>query len=142
MDPSITLRPARRRAACAQEATTEYFASVQAVGSNIFKNRDTLSIAFRAADATTTNLFLLDAYERFEAWDGVKLKLRTQLGYRTFDSGGDERFAIPSVNATYQLNDVTDFEVELGARLAKRSTPTFDETSREYYVTAGVNWRF
>lgn len=126
----------------AQAATTEYFASVQAVGSNVLKDRDTLSIALRAAHATTSDLVLLDAYERFEAWDGVRFKLRTQVGYRQFTAGGDELFAVPSVNATYKMNEDTDFELELGARYSTRTTPAFSEESNEFYVTAGVNRRF
>ncbi len=130
-------------AAAAQPSTgTEFYGSVQLVGSNVLRNRDTLSLSLRFADAATSDLVLLDVYERFDTANGFRLKPRVQVGYRAFEAGGDELFAVPSVNMTYKHSDSVDFELEVGGRISSLSTPAFGEEANEVYITAGINRQF
>lgn len=127
----------------AQPATgTELYGSVQLVGNNVLRDQDTLSVSMRYADAATSKLVLLDGYERFETGNGLRLKPRIRLGYRDFDAGGHELFALPSFNASYDLNDQVDVEFELGGRLSNLKAPTYTEESNELYITLGINKEF
>jgi len=121
---------------------TEYFGSLQFVGTNIFSERDTVSVAFRYADASTSNLLLLDAYRRSNAGEKMRWKPRLQVGHRQFTDGSSETFAVPSVNMTYKMNDRTDFELEVGGRFSSRDAASFSEESNELFVTAGFNRQF
>jgi len=121
---------------------TEFYGSVQFVGNNVFANRDTISVALRFADTATSDLILLDAYDRFQFKTGLRLKPRLRVGYRELASGGQELFAVSTLNATYKLNDQTDFEIEIGSRVSNLSTPSFAEESNELFLTLGVNRQF
>lgn len=121
---------------------TEYFSSLQFVGTGVFSERDTVSVAFRFADASTSDLFLVDTYRRSNAGGSTRWKPRLQVGYRQFDDGSTETFAVPSINMTYKASERTDFELELGARFSNRDAPSFSEEANEFFVTAGVNRSF
>lgn len=127
----------------AQPATgTEVYGSVQLVGNNVLLDQDTLSLSLRVADAATSKLVLFDGYDRFDTDLGFRLKPRIRIGYRDFDAGGHELFALPSLNATYDLNDSVDLEFELGGRISNLTAPTYTEESNELYITLGINKEF
>ncbi len=134
--------PASGGVAAQPSPGTEYFASLQFVGTGILAERDTVSVAFRYADASTSDLFLIDTYRRSNAGGKTRWKPRLQVGYRQFSDGSTEAFAVPSINMTYKASEQADFELELGARFSNRDAPSFSEEANEFFVTAGINRQF
>lgn len=134
--------PASGGVAAQPSPGTEYFGSIQFVGTGIFADNDTISMALRYANTSTSDLVLLDTYRRSNTGGKTRWKPRLQVGYRQFTDGSTETFAVPSVNMTYKASEQTNFEVELGARFSNRDAPSFSEEANEVFVTAGFNRQF
>ncbi len=121
----------------------EVYASAQMVGSNVFRDGDTVSASARIANTSSSSLLLLDSYTRFSWNENLRLKPRLKLGRRNVKSSGStEIFAIPSVSADYQLNDRMSFELEVGGRVSNLSAPSFSQESNEAFATAGFSLEF
>ena len=121
----------------------EVYASAQVVGSNVFRDGDTVSASARIADTSSSSLLLLDGYTRFSWNENLRLKPRLKLGRRNVKSSGStELFAIPSISADYQLNDRMSFELEVGGRVSNLSAPSFSQESNEAFATAGFSLEF
>ncbi len=121
----------------------EFYTSAQIVGTNIFSDSDVVSFSARYANTASSDLVLLDAYRRFDYTDALRLKPRLKVGYRDITStGGTELFTIPSLTATYMMDDSTEFEIELGARFSNLDTPTFAEETNEFFAVAGFRKDF
>ncbi len=134
--------PASGGVAAQPSPGTEYFASLQFVGTGIFAERDTVSMALRYANASTSELFLVDTYRRSNAGGKARWKPRLQVGYRQFADGSTETFYVPSVNMTYKAGERTDIELEVGARFSDRDAVSFSDEANEVFLTLGVNRQF
>ena len=122
---------------------TEYFASTQLIGSNLIKPGDITSITARYANTVSTDLYLIDAYERYPYSRNLRLRPRVKIGYRDLKrASGKEIFVNPSFTTNYIMTKKTSFEFEVGGRWFNRDTLTTEETGSEVYVVLGYRHDF
>ncbi len=121
----------------------EYYLSGQLVGTGVFRENDVLGIAARFADTASSELYLLDAYWRYDVNDRFRIKPRVKVAHRNLTTaGGTEDFAIPSMTIYYEVNDTSDFELEVGSRFSVQTDGVTTERSNEVFVFAGFTKEF
>ena len=135
--------PASGGVAAVESVGTEYFTSAQLVGTGVFTENDIVSATTRYANTSSSDLYLMDVYDRFPINKELRLRPRLRAGYRDLKrTNGREIFANPSITADYRYSRSTSFELELGGRWADQKTSTTREKSTELFVIAGFRFEF
>ena len=122
---------------------TDYYASVQLTGSNLFLDGDMYIGGLRYAHYSDSDLYVVDASVRYPLSDALKVTPRLRLGYRTGDSTPlTELTAMPSLLVNYYLTHDFVFEVEGGASWTRLDQNGARDTTTELFVTAGFRYDF
>ena len=136
--------PASGGVAATDDGNVNVFLGARLFGSSVFMPNDQVSFGGRYTHGDTSDLVIVDGSVRFPVSDKLTVQPRLQVGYRDFSTagGGDETFAITSVNARYKINATTSFQVDAGGRFSREENATTLEKRRQFFLTAGVSKSF
>jgi len=122
---------------------TDYYASVQLAGTNLFLDGDMYAGGLRYAHYSDSDLYVLDMSVRYPVSEALKVTPRLRLGYRTGDSVPlTELTAMPSLLLNYYVTRDFSFEFEGGANWTRLDQNGARDTTTELFVTAGFRYDF
>jgi tetratricopeptide (TPR) repeat protein len=121
----------------------EYYASLQASGSNVFMKDDTLNLGLRYSGSDSSNFYMADAYYRFLVNEDWRLSPRLRLSMRDSRTSDQVQYLISgSVASRYKINKNWSFETEAGVRWEDVVTALSDTRSINLLATAGYRFEF
>jgi hypothetical protein len=121
----------------------EYYASLQASGSNVFLKDDTLNLGLRYSRSDSSNFYMADAYYRFLVNEDWRLSPRLRFSLRDSRTSDQLQYLISgSVASRYKINKNWSFEAEAGARWEDIVTTLSDTRSINLLATAGYRYEF
>ncbi len=121
----------------------EWFFSGQLTGTDLFKPTDLYVLGLRYATAQDTKTYVADLSARYPVTDKLALNPRLRLGYRQDDvAKWEELSAVPSLRLDYQWTRDWNFELEGGAKLARKLQAGTRDDQSEVFVTVGYRYDF
>ena len=139
----------------AQLATgNEYYATAQAIFTNIFKAGDMYTAAFHFADQETDRQYELDFSTRQPINPDLVVSPRLRLGYSQYSSGAwinetlmattniTQYTAMPSVLIDWHITPQLLFETEIGTQLTWSQQPGSRTFDTELFGTIGFRYTF
>ncbi len=121
----------------------DFYASVTASGSSIFKQNDSLSGSLRYAWSSSATTYMADAYYRLPINDKLRLGPRFRVSMRNSSISDQVQYLVmPSLSANYKINKNWSIEGELGARYQDTVTNGQSSPSLDILATAGYRYEF
>jgi hypothetical protein len=132
----------------------EYYATAQAIATNIFKTGDMYTTAFHYAQQSNDRQYFLDFNTRYPVTKDLMVGPRLRLGYSQYSSGAVlsndavtstdvvQYTAMPSVLVDYNFNPNLTFEAEVGAQYTYGIQPGLKTRDTELFATIGFRYNF
>ncbi|MBO0756924.1 MAG: tetratricopeptide repeat protein [Bradyrhizobiaceae bacterium] len=133
LDPSLA----------ALAAGNEYYATVQLISTNIFKDGDMYIGAFHFAQQESSNQYVLDFNTRYPIFSNLRVAPRVRLGYNV-ESGIDltQYTVMPSFLVDYDWDSHLTFEAEIGTQWTYGVEPGIKTSDTELFATIGFRYTF
>jgi hypothetical protein len=124
-------------------ASTEYYYSLQLMGSSLFKDGDMYIAGFRYSRLSNSNLYVVDFNTRYPLWSEFHISPRLRLGYRVGrDADFKEYTVLPSILLDYYWTKELSLEFELGAQRTWNQQSGITDINTELFLTAGIRYDF
>jgi Tetratricopeptide repeat len=122
---------------------TDYYASAQLIGTNMFTTGDMYIGGVRYANRPDSNLYVLDLSSKYPWSSNLSVSPRVRLGYQT-GVGTDlkEYSVLPSMLFNYAWTRDVSLELEAGTKWTVRDLAGVRETAHDLFFTVGVRYDF
>ena len=121
----------------------DFYASVTMSGSSILKQNDTLTGSLRYAWSSSATTYMADAYYRLPINEKLRLGPRFRVSLRNSSISDQVQYLVmPSLSASYRINQNWSIESELGARYQNTVTNGQSSPSLDVLATAGYRYEF
>lgn len=148
--PALTLDPTLAELAHGNE----YYATAQAIWTNLFKEGDMYTVAFNYAQQETDRQYFLDFNTRYSFIKDLTVSPRLRLGYSQYASGAminptmtataniTQYMVMPSVLIDWNITDQWMVEAEFGTELDYDVQPGIRTTETDFFGTLGFRYSF
>jgi hypothetical protein len=121
----------------------DLYASVTMSGSSILRQNDTLTGSLRYAWSSSATTYMADAFYRLPINDKLRIGPRFRVSLRNSSISDQVQYlALPSLSASYRINNNWSVESELGLRYQDTVTNGQSSPSLDVLATAGYRYEF
>ncbi len=135
--------PASGGVAAVPDAGTEYFYSLNLIGSSLLKEGDSSIVGLRYAEgtnATTTSIYI---NTRYPVTRGLRINPRLRLSHREFvRDDSSEWIAAPAIRILYRFSRHYSLELETGGEWSSRDLENETSDFNSFFIFAGYRADF
>lgn len=122
---------------------TEYYLSTQLTGTSIFTPGDMFVGAFRYANLSDSNVYVLDFNTRYPLYQSFTISPRVRFGYRAGKTTDlTEYTALPSILLNYMWAPNIGLEAEVGSKWTWSEQTGIKTNTTDLFLTVGVRYDF
>jgi hypothetical protein len=139
----VSATPASGGVPASPASGTEYYYSVQLIGSSLFKEGDIGILGLRYADTASANRWVVDINTRYPWSRELRFSPRLRVSYRESKTSDETQISVrPSFRVNYNPRGKLQYEIEFGGEWLQSDSSLGRDTTRGYFINAGIRRDF